>query len=112
MSLSGEPPSSSAALLSVQTAHSPEKLPAAPRCWPDGPRLWEPLKGQCTPRGSTGSPQGCQGLEPGQQQPVDARPGGHDGRLAGPQVCLLYTSDAADEEDSVDLGGRRIIKKK
>eukprot|EP00658_Telonema_sp_P-2_P074653 TRINITY_DN63927_c0_g1_i1.p1 TRINITY_DN63927_c0_g1~~TRINITY_DN63927_c0_g1_i1.p1 ORF type:complete len:179 (-),score=53.73 TRINITY_DN63927_c0_g1_i1:70-606(-) len=28
------------------------------------------------------------------------------------QSCLLYTSDAADEEDSVDLGGRRIIKKK
>src|SRR5664280_3053743 len=28
------------------------------------------------------------------------------------QCCLLYTSDAADEEDSVDLGGRRIIKKK
>src|SRR5665648_1286204 len=26
--------------------------------------------------------------------------------------CLLYTSDAADEEDSVDLGGRRNIKKK
>eukprot|EP00658_Telonema_sp_P-2_P059702 TRINITY_DN48843_c0_g1_i1.p2 TRINITY_DN48843_c0_g1~~TRINITY_DN48843_c0_g1_i1.p2 ORF type:complete len:102 (-),score=8.12 TRINITY_DN48843_c0_g1_i1:44-349(-) len=26
--------------------------------------------------------------------------------------CLLYTSDAADEEDSVDLGGRRIMKKK
>eukprot|EP00658_Telonema_sp_P-2_P051456 TRINITY_DN39520_c0_g1_i2.p1 TRINITY_DN39520_c0_g1~~TRINITY_DN39520_c0_g1_i2.p1 ORF type:complete len:203 (-),score=18.67 TRINITY_DN39520_c0_g1_i2:47-655(-) len=26
--------------------------------------------------------------------------------------CLLYTSDAADEEDSVDLGGRRCIKKK
>ena len=25
--------------------------------------------------------------------------------------CLLYTSDAADEEDSVDLGGRRIIQK-
>src|SRR5664279_2832427 len=25
------------------------------------------------------------------------------------RVCLLYTSDAADEEDSVDLGGRRII---
>eukprot|EP00658_Telonema_sp_P-2_P067307 TRINITY_DN5622_c0_g1_i2.p1 TRINITY_DN5622_c0_g1~~TRINITY_DN5622_c0_g1_i2.p1 ORF type:complete len:589 (-),score=142.27 TRINITY_DN5622_c0_g1_i2:57-1823(-) len=29
-----------------------------------------------------------------------------------PETCLLYTSDAADEEDSVDLGGRRIIKKK
>ena len=27
-------------------------------------------------------------------------------------ACLLYTSDAADEEDSVDLGGRRILKKK
>ena len=26
--------------------------------------------------------------------------------------CLLYTSDAADEEDSVDFGGRRLIKKK
>eukprot|EP00658_Telonema_sp_P-2_P072988 TRINITY_DN6205_c0_g1_i1.p1 TRINITY_DN6205_c0_g1~~TRINITY_DN6205_c0_g1_i1.p1 ORF type:complete len:274 (-),score=49.69 TRINITY_DN6205_c0_g1_i1:54-875(-) len=30
----------------------------------------------------------------------------------GDESCLLYTSDAADEEDSVDLGGRRIIKKK
>src|SRR5674536_405556 len=28
------------------------------------------------------------------------------------KTCLLYTSDAADEEDSVDLGGSRIIKKK
>ena len=26
--------------------------------------------------------------------------------------CLLYTSDAADERSSVDLGGSRIIKKK
>ena len=26
--------------------------------------------------------------------------------------CLLYTSDAAEERSSVDLGGRRIIKKK
>ena len=29
-----------------------------------------------------------------------------------PESCLLYTSDAADERSSVDLGGRRIIKKK
>ena len=29
-----------------------------------------------------------------------------------PCPCLLYTSDAADERSSVDLGGRRIIKKK
>ena len=26
--------------------------------------------------------------------------------------CLLYTSDAADERSSVDLGGRRMLKKK
>ena len=31
---------------------------------------------------------------------------------AYPKACLLYTSDAADERSSVDLGGRRIIKKK
>ena len=28
------------------------------------------------------------------------------------QLCLLYTSDAADDLLCVDLGGRRIIKKK
>ena len=32
--------------------------------------------------------------------------------LTQPYTCLLYTSDAADERSSVDLGGRRIIKKK
>ena len=32
--------------------------------------------------------------------------------LALDKPCLLYTSDAADEEDSGDLGGRSIIKKK
>eukprot|EP00658_Telonema_sp_P-2_P007693 TRINITY_DN12864_c0_g1_i4.p1 TRINITY_DN12864_c0_g1~~TRINITY_DN12864_c0_g1_i4.p1 ORF type:complete len:132 (-),score=21.65 TRINITY_DN12864_c0_g1_i4:113-508(-) len=36
----------------------------------------------------------------------------HNTRTTSWQPCLLYTSDAADEEDSVDLGGRRIIKKK
>ena len=37
-----------------------------------------------------------------------------EGRVLLPfhQGCLLYTSDAADERSSVDLGGRRIIKKK
>ena len=29
-----------------------------------------------------------------------------------PLRCLLYTSDAADERSSVDLGGSRIIQKK
>ena len=31
---------------------------------------------------------------------------------AEPGACLLYTSDAADDLLCVDLGGRRIIKKK
>ena len=34
------------------------------------------------------------------------------GRAGAPRPCLLYTSDAADERSSVDLGGRRIIKNK
>ena len=38
------------------------------------------------------------------------RPGDQIGTLD--DTCLLYTSDAADERSSVDLGGRRIIKKK
>src|SRR5450756_713412 len=48
-----------------------------------------------------------------------ARPArsGHGPELPGDelllaQVCLLYTSDAADDLLCVDLGGRRIIKKK
>ena len=35
-----------------------------------------------------------------------------DGRWPECPLCLLYTSDAADERSSVDLGGRRIIKNK
>src|SRR5674536_207217 len=35
----------------------------------------------------------------------------HTGAHKINNTCLLYTSDAADEEDSVDLGGRRIITK-
>ena len=34
------------------------------------------------------------------------------GTFTDPQYCLLYTSDAADERSSVDLGGPRIIKQK
>eukprot|EP00658_Telonema_sp_P-2_P055695 TRINITY_DN44259_c0_g2_i2.p1 TRINITY_DN44259_c0_g2~~TRINITY_DN44259_c0_g2_i2.p1 ORF type:complete len:367 (+),score=47.83 TRINITY_DN44259_c0_g2_i2:147-1247(+) len=43
--------------------------------------------------------------------PLDAQ-GPILANLQACHTCLLYTSDAADEEDSVDLGGRRIIKKK
>src|SRR5678816_2753054 len=43
----------------------------------------------------------------------DSAPDVAFGANAGnPHYCLLYTSDAADERSSVDLGGRRIIKKK
>ena len=42
---------------------------------------------------------------------MGARPGEVEA-LDRSSVCLLYTSDAADERSSVDLGGRRIIKKK
>ena len=37
---------------------------------------------------------------------------GDEGKNGLSRFCLLYTSDAADERSSVDLGGRRIIKKK
>src|SRR5680860_1231864 len=36
----------------------------------------------------------------------------HPPAVDGPVTCLLYTSDAADDLLCVDLGGRRIIKKK
>ena len=35
-----------------------------------------------------------------------------DRTVSGRDYCLLYTSDAADDLLCVDLGGRRIIKKK
>ena len=41
---------------------------------------------------------------------IDSFTGSH--RFVMDYLCLLYTSDAADERSSVDLGGRRIIKKK
>ena len=41
-----------------------------------------------------------------------AREKGYDKPDVKSSVCLLYTSDAADERSSVDLGGRRFIKKK
>ena len=59
-----------------------------------------------------------QGLVVAQAVEIEARVGAElEGRPADPEVglvhpCLLYTSDAADERSSVDLGGRRIIKKK
>ena len=54
------------------------------------------------------SPVGEAGDGTRRPRPEAGRP---DGRAAAAR-CLLYTSDAADERSSVDLGGRRIIKKK
>ena len=48
----------------------------------------------------------------GYQRNVNILVAGYDFRLTPDMGCLLYTSDAADERSSVDLGGRRIIKKK
>ena len=47
-------------------------------------------------------------------QPVDplGQEGAKDGAAGRAYGCLLYTSDAADDLLCVDLGGRRIIKKK
>ena len=55
---------------------------------------------------------------PGEKRPGPGVPNMHrqrhrtDGRGALFPRCLLYTSDAADDLLCVDLGGRRIIKKK
>ena len=46
------------------------------------------------------------------RQPRHALARGGNGCRDVFEGCLLYTSDAADERSSVDLGGRRIIKKK
>ena len=56
------------------------------------------------------------GVEVAPASPRGRHPGADPSRTAvdGRRVssCLLYTSDAADERSSVDLGGRRILKNK
>ena len=52
------------------------------------------------------------GADPVKRIIFDAGKGLGDGFAVRVHACLLYTSDAADERSSVDLGGRRIIKKK
>ena len=53
-----------------------------------------------------------QRLEEGLAGFLERSPALPSGSFRAALVCLLYTSDAADERSSVDLGGRRIIKKK
>ena len=54
---------------------------------------------------------GCP-LACGKAVPADSQLNLKNAPVIRSQTCLLYTSDAADERSSVDLGGRRIIKKK
>src|SRR5450756_2748317 len=60
--------------------------------------------GQCTVTSSAASPSTPEGSDAVPR--VDGAPEAVD------LLCLLYTSDAADDLLCVDLGGRRIIKKK
>src|SRR5450756_2906757 len=69
--------------------------------------------------GQSGGRCGRRGGEPdaplrgGQKKSRESTPAAAGARLRGPAWgCLLYTSDAADDLLCVDLGGRRIIKKK
>ena len=62
-------------------------------------------------RDSPGPDRSCGLLPVGEQAQIGSGKGLLD-RGAWQEGCLLYTSDAADERSSVDLGGRRIIKKK
>ena len=56
---------------------------------------------------------GSQAFTPGSDVTADAAgTGGRWGAWGTARRCLLYTSDAADDLLCVDLGGRRIIKKK
>ena len=82
-----------------------------------GPRGGQP------PRGGQGYPGDYRGpLTPRYSPNPDGRPDPgeivwtwvpyeEDHSQGKDRPCLLYTSDAADERSSVDLGGRRIIKK-
>ena len=52
----------------------------------------------------------CAGEEVSRGEPLDEIAGALLDTWVDAWACLLYTSDAADERSSVDLGGRRIIK--
>src|SRR5428012_17545 len=49
---------------------------------------------------------------PTRRNKKEAEQSGRRKRSICAQACLLYTSDAADDLRCVDLGGRRLIKKK
>eukprot|EP00657_Telonema_sp_P-1_P010576 TRINITY_DN5080_c0_g1_i2.p2 TRINITY_DN5080_c0_g1~~TRINITY_DN5080_c0_g1_i2.p2 ORF type:complete len:108 (+),score=14.34 TRINITY_DN5080_c0_g1_i2:452-775(+) len=74
-----------------------------PHCWSGGklvPRTYEPVR-QVS----------CTLAHKSQESSYPSR-NRAAARPRGGQTCLLYTSDAADDLLCVDLGGRRIIKKK
>ena len=89
-------------------------LPKGAHVWYRGDNgLWWLEKNQCEYDGGWGIPRPNFGRSGAVQAP--SFPGAlHDLRGGRTRflVCLLYTSDAADDTPCVDLGGRRIIKKK
>ena len=73
--------------------------------------LGDVYKRQVVVNPDSGSPVRCHWNRPGGAPPALAVADDLADRCQS-AACLLYTSDAADERSSVDLGGRRIIKKK
>ena len=63
-------------------------------------------------RDSIYSDEYCGGISNGKELKAVVAGGSSVPILPKDLICLLYTSDAADERSSVDLGGRRIIKQK
>src|SRR5450756_2959605 len=81
-------------------------------CWARSSSGWCPLEGRHNRREGQGRgtpPVAGRGAQCVMHEPwVDSR----RLRVEWSSACLLYTSDAADDLLCVDLGGRRIIKKK
>src|SRR5678815_5858016 len=86
---------------SVKAAIKPTTQPPNWTITPNNPPP-PPVAAAATPRTASGKPD-LTGVWGGSYNPIS----GGGTRRCGP--CLLYTSDAADERSSVDLGGRRII---
>src|SRR5665648_394724 len=75
--------------------------------WSKAPRSQHVLGDAAEPVGGQREHGGEDSVGQAQSWPVQLDTG-HQPPTEATSVCLLYTSDAADEEDSVDLGGRSI----
>src|SRR5664280_2408897 len=80
----------------LRWARSIAQTDAPPRC-----------VGGIRPRSDTGAELGSAGCVRSAVELLPGRRAAEAHEMPVRCACLLYTSDAADEEDSVDLGGRR-----